>query len=159
MTYIKEYWNNKEKRAEMARKHTKEMQEKYSRSIQTSIYGTKIYSVDSFDSDFEENIEDVDTEVIIEDIDSVGAIMKYGNPSTAVLNFSSYKNPGGMFINGSKAQEECLCHESFLYNVLKDLKTDFYDWNNKHKNRALYLNRGLYSKGIWFFRNDKQIIS
>ena len=108
MTYIKEYWNNKEKRAEMARKHTKEMQEKYSRSIQTSISGTKIYNADSFDSDFEENIEDVDTEVIIEDIDSVGAIMKYGNPSTAVLNFSSYKNPGGMFINGSKAQEECL---------------------------------------------------
>lgn len=28
MTYIKEYWNNKEKRAEMALKHTKEMQEK-----------------------------------------------------------------------------------------------------------------------------------
>lgn len=157
MTYIKEYWNNKEKRAEMARKHTKEMQEKYNRSIQTSISGTKIYNVDSFDSDFKENIEDVDTEVIIEDIDSVGAIMKYGNPSTAVLNFSSYKNPGGMFINGSKAQEECLCHESFLYNVLKDLKIDFYDWNNKHKNRALYLNRGLYSEGIWFFRDDKHV--
>ena len=59
MTYIKEYWNNKQKRAEMARKHTKEMQEKYSRSIQTSISGTKIYNVDSFDSDFEENIEEV----------------------------------------------------------------------------------------------------
>ena len=149
MTYIKEYWNNKEKRAEMARKHTKEMQEKYSRSIQTSISSTKIYSVDSFDSDFEENIEDVDTEVIIEDIDSVGAIMKYGNPSTAVLNFSSYKNPGGMFINGSKAQEECLCHESFLYNVLSQIP-NYYDWNEKHKNRALYENRAIYSPNIRF---------
>ena len=50
-----------------------------------------------------------------------------------------------------------VCHESFLYNVLKDLKIDFYDWNNKHKNRALYLNRGLYSEGIWFFRDDKHV--
>ena len=39
----------------------------------------------------------------------------------AVLNFASFKNPGGMFYNGSSAQEESLCHESFLYNVLKKI--------------------------------------
>ena len=83
--------------------------------------------------------------------------MKYGNPSSAVLNFSAYKNPGGMFINGSKAQEECLCHESFLYNVLKEFQLEFYDWNSRHKNKALYLNRGLFSKGVWFFRGDSHV--
>lgn len=83
--------------------------------------------------------------------------MKYGNPSTAVLNFSSYKNPGGMFLNGSKAQEECLCHESFLYNVLSQFVLEFYDWNNLHKNKALYLNRGLFSPDIWFFRENSHV--
>ena len=158
MAYIKEYWTDKDKRAEQARKHTKDMAEKYSRCIGTSIFATKIYDVDYFENiEFEEDTDEVNTEIIIEDIDSVGAVMKYGNPSSAVLNFSSYKNPGGMFINGSKAQEECLCHESFLYNVLKEFKSDFYDWNNRHKNKALYLNRGLFSKGVWFFRGNSHI--
>ena len=158
MAYIKEYWTDKEKRAEQARKHTKEMTEKYSRCIGTSILATKIYDTDYFENiEFEEDIEEVNTEIIVEDIDSVSAVMKYGNPSSAVLNFSSYKNPGGMFINGSKAQEECLCHESFLYNVLKEFQLKFYDWNNRHKNKALYLNRGLFSKGVWFFRGNSHV--
>ena len=158
MAYIKEYWTDKEKRAEQARKHTKEMTEKYSRCIGTSILATKIYDTDYFENiEFEEDIEEVNTEIIVEDIDSVSAVMKYGNPSSAVLNFSSYKNPGGMFINGSKAQEECLCHESFLYNVLKEFQLRFYDWNNRHKNKALYLNRGLFSKGVWFFKENSHV--
>ena len=158
MAYIKEYWSNKDKRAEQARKHTKDMAERYSRCIGTSILATKIYNADDFENiEFEEDTDGVNTEIIVEDIDSVSAVMKYGNPSSAVLNFSSYKNPGGMFINGSKAQEECLCHESFLYNVLKEFQLEFYDWNNRHKNKALYLNRGLFSKGVWFFRGDSHV--
>lgn len=158
MAYKKEYRTNKEKRAEEARKHTKEMTEKYSRCIGTSILATKIYNTDDFKNiEFEEDMDGINTEIIVEDIDSVSAVMKYGNPSSAVLNFSSYKNPGGMFINGSKAQEECLCHESFLYNVLKEFQLEFYDWNSRHKNKALYLNRGLFSKGVWFFRGDSHV--
>ena len=71
MAYIKEYWQNKEQRAETARKHTKEMQNKYGRCIQTSILGTKIYDTNSFNRDFEEGIEDKDTKIIVDDIDSV----------------------------------------------------------------------------------------
>lgn len=106
------------KRAQIARKHTKEMQKKYSRCIQTAILTTKIYETNSFNSDFEKDVEDKEIKIIVEDIDSVGAVIKYGNPRTAVLNFSSYINPGGGFMNGSKSQEPCLCHASFLYNVL-----------------------------------------
>ena len=58
MTYIKEYWQNKEQRAVSARKHTKEIQNKYGRCIQTAISATKIYDTDSFNRDFEEGIED-----------------------------------------------------------------------------------------------------
>ena len=91
------------------------------------------------------------------DMDSVSAIFQYAENNTAVLNFASYKNPGGMFVNGSKAQEECLCHESFLYNVLKE-NQNYYNWNNQHKNRALYLNRALYSPNIKFFHEDKELL-
>ena len=58
MAYIKEYWNDKDKRAEQARKHTKDMAEKYSRCIETSILATKIYDVDYFENiEFEEDID------------------------------------------------------------------------------------------------------
>lgn len=41
MAYIKEYWQNKEQRAETARKHTKEMQNKYGRCIQLQFWVQK----------------------------------------------------------------------------------------------------------------------
>lgn len=152
MAYIKEYWTDKEKRAEIAKKHTKEMEKEYGELIKNSIKDTSIY-----DTKFKCNLEtkNKNTEIIIDDVDSVSAIFKYSTGKrNAVLNFSSYKNPGGMFINGSKAQEECLCHESFLYNVLSQLVIEFYDWNNQHKNKALYLNRGLYSPNVLFIRKN-----
>ena len=70
-----------------------------------------------------------------------------------LLNFASYKNPGGGFINGSIAQEESLCHQSTLYNVISTFK-DFYDYNAKHTNYSLYLNRAIYSPNI-IFNNGK----
>ena len=60
-----------------------------------------------------------------------------------------------MFYKGSKAQEECLCHESYLYNVLKEFDDTFYEWNRRHKNKSLYLNRALYSDSVMFMRGDE----
>jgi len=73
----------------------------------------------------------------------------------AALNFASYTNPGGMFIKGSRAQEECLCHASFLYNVLQPFQKEYYDKNYLNKNKGLYLNRALYSPDIYFFNEDE----
>lgn len=150
MAHIKDYWTDKEKRAEQARKHTKEMEDNWKEAIDTAVKNTICYSVDF---KCKKEIKDRKMAIIVDDIDSVSAIFKYPTGArNAVLNFSSYKNPGGMFINGSKAQEECLCHESFLYNVLSQ-KNDFYEWNNKHKHKALYLNRALYSPSIIFIKD------
>lgn len=159
MAYIKEYWTDKEKRAEQAREHTKKMTEKYKKDIEIAIRRTSIYK-----TNFQciKNVEDKDMKVVVEELDTVSAASKYyidDGSTMALLNFSSYKNPGGMFINGSKAQEECLCHESFLYNVLKEFQELFYDWNNQHKNKALYLNRGLYSENIIFEHKAKAFCS
>lgn len=151
MAYIKEYWVDKEQRASVAKKHTEEMNKKYKEQIEESIKNTRIY-VNAFNEYcFQQNY---DMEIVVEDMDSVSAVLKYGGKNTAVLNFSSYKNPGGMFLKGSKAQEECLCHESFLYNVISKFDWKFYEWNRHHMNKALYLNRGLYSPDVVFTRGD-----
>lgn len=82
-----------------------------------------------------------------------------GNDSRiAVLNFASFKNPGGMFLYGSMAQEEFLCHHSNLYNVLvgyEEKNKNYYCVNRKNTNRALYYNRMLYSPDILF--TDKML--
>lgn len=154
MAYKKEYWNDKEKRAEKARKHTNEMKEKYGSEIDNSVKEIKIYG-----TDFKccKNLKDGRSRIFVDDKDSVSAVFEYAEDKTAVLNFSSYKNPGGMFLGGSKAQEECLCHESFLFNVLTQFESGFYDWNNRNKNKALYLNRGMYSPDIVFERGESSI--
>lgn len=95
-------------------------------------------------------------EISITEIDSVSAILQYGRDynagNVAILNFADYKNPGGGFIRGSIAQEECLCHESFLYNVLKKFP-EYYEHNIKNMNKSLYTNRALYSKDVIFERD------
>ena len=95
-------------------------------------------------------------DVIIDDIDTVSAIMKYGYGDTATLNFASYTEPGGKFLKGGMAQEESLCHASFLYNVLSDCAyQSYYQWNREHKNGGLYENRALYSPDVLFFQGEK----
>ena len=155
MSNIGHYWKDKEERKEIARKHTNEMERKCAANIMKSENNTKVYSID-FECNKTNN--GCNTKIVLEDMDSVTAIHAHTFNKTAVLNFASYKHPGGMFINGSKAQEECLCHESFLYNVLSRFSERYYDWNNAHKNKSLYLNRALYTPDVLFFRGDEVTI-
>lgn len=119
--------------------------------IEQCVRNTKLYD----DTNTFDELNPVLTrEVSVVDLDTVSAIFRYKRKEkrTAILNFASYKNAGGMFLQGSSAQEESLCHASFLYNVLSEFK-DYYAWNDKHKNRALYENRALYSPDV-VFTND-----
>jgi uncharacterized protein (TIGR02452 family) len=86
------------------------------------------------------------------------AIYELGHNDCIALNFASYKNPGGAFLKGSCAQEESLCHESWLYNILAR-QTDYYDWNKKHLNRGLYQDRALYTPDVEFEHNGKSAIA
>ena len=151
----KKYWVNKEERARLALAHTKEMEDLYKNEIEDCINETLVYNTNN--KFIEKRLNDKQI-IILDEIDSVGAIFKYVNINeiTAVLNFASYNNPGGNFINGSKAQEECLCHESYLYNVLKG-RIGYYKINHKNKNRSLYTDRALYSPNVRFIRGDKDV--
>ncbi len=150
MAYNDRYWVDKTQRAKIAKSHTKDMEKLYKDEIEQCVLKSRIYDNASAVLTESTNVPTI----IVDDIDSVGAIFKYGGARTCVLNFSSYKNPGGMFLKGSKAQEECLCHESFLYNVLKE-KQSFYDYNSAKLNRSLYTNRAIYSPDVLFMRDDK----
>ena len=151
----KKYYPNKEERAKLAQNHTKEMEDFYKDEIEDCIDETLAYNVNSKFIEKRLNNKQI---IIVDEIDSVGAIFKYVNINeiTAVLNFASYNNPGGNFINGSKAQEECLCHESYLYNVLKG-RIGYYKINHKNKNRSLYTDRALYSPNVRFTKECKDV--
>lgn len=145
------YWTNKEKMAERAVLHTQKMKNKYQSEIQECINNTKCFTDEVCDC---KNNKHLDNVIIIEDTDTVSSIFNhYNDGKVAALNFASYKNAGGCFLGGSTAQEECLCHASYLYNVLKECKS-YYAYNNEHKNNALYTNRALYSPKVRFFKNN-----
>lgn len=151
------YWDNKSERANTAQAHTITMSMNYEKEIEHSIRETITYGKDTQVLTNEDNINRYDnTEIIVCQEDSVSAILKFNKDKTAVLNFASYKNPGGGFMNGSRAQEESLCHESFLYNVLRRYNNNYYNWNNTYKNRGLYFNRALYSPKVCFEREDEK---
>lgn len=74
---------------------------------------------------------------------------------TAVLNFASFKNPGGGFMKGMITQEEALCHVSTLYNVLQRQRSYYYE-NNRDLNKGLYRDRALYSPNVLFDIHEKE---
>lgn len=116
----------------------------------SKIYGDKL-DLHSFDNSYVEG----ESPYGLVDIGSVEAAFKYGVGKTCILNFASYKNPGGGFLKGSMAQEESLCHSSVLYNILSRFDEQFYEYNRKHTNRSLYLDRAIYSPNVVFMCDDK----
>lgn len=114
-----------------AKEHTLEMKKKYEKEIQKCVKDTKLYN------NFVAPLKEVNNNSIkgsLSTLNSVSAVLNLSKGKTALLNFASYKSPGGLFIEGSMAQEECLCHYSFLYNVLSQ-HPDYYEYNNKNLNK------------------------
>jgi len=146
-------WREKEKRAEQARIHTAQMTQ-YNDQTNLTIGNSKIYSPDSI---IVPNINRLYSEIVVWDVDSVSAALnerfKEGSGKICILNFASYKNPGGRFIDGSFAQEEALCHASNLYNVLGAFNA-YYEENRKKLNKGMYLNRAIYSPEVLFFADN-----
>lgn len=147
---------NKSQLAAHAKKVCTDCQTWYRSEIQESIKNTTAYSQDA---KFEETGTVSEQVVELINDDSVSAVFHYAIPTqrTALLNFASYKNPGGRFLDGSSAQEEAICHNSILYPVLSSFEATYYAWNRNNLNKGLYRDRALYSKDIIFFR-DKDIV-
>jgi len=159
MGYNDRYWSDREYLSDLAKKHTLQMEKEYSEEIKYSKEKSRVYGMtNNCKKPLGAIINKVVPEIQLVDCDSVSAIFKYSQGRTCVLNFASYLNPGGRFLDGSKAQEECLCHASFLYNVLK-FQMDYYRWNKYSKNFSLYYDRAVYSPKITFIQDDKEIMA
>ena len=158
------YWNRKEELAEKAQKHTKEMKEKYANEINEAIKNSIIWSRERGTTELIKEVNgeksSIDTRTInyinkpttsfkVSKMTTQEALFNSLEEHITILNFASYKNPGGMFINGSSAQEESLCHSSFLFNVLKELM-DYYNWNREHLSNGLYTDRAIYTPNVTF---------
>ena len=71
------------------------------------------------------------------------------------MNFASASNPGGGVVNGSSAQEECLCRCSTLYYNL----TEDYMWKNfylphRHAANPLHNDDLIYTPDVVIFKSD-----
>lgn len=144
------YWSRKEQLSKKAKAHAKHMEEVYIQDINTCVSESNTY---------DENVEWVgehkhQTEIQLVEMTSVEAIKAFTprhTPQyrTCVLNFASHKSPGGKFLEGSSAQEESLCHDSILYNVLSRMPA-YYSVNKAFLNRSLYSNRAVYTPRVLF---------
>ena len=147
---------DKEKLAAKANAHVGEMTVKYAAEISISAQNSVVYS-DLAKLLAEEDWTRVAPSEEVCDIDSVSAVFEYSKEGkVCVLNFASYKKPGGGFLSGASAQEESLCHESTLYNVLSR-KQPYYLYNIGHTNRSLYTDRAIYSPDIVFQRETNVV--
>lgn len=146
------YWASRDRNIKAAQAHHEEMLKKYPWEIADSIDETIVYGGDGRVPEGRESVSRSHTAMFC-DKDTVSALIDEGhdNPGEkiVVLDFASYQNPGGKFLEGSSAQEESLCHASTLFECLSAQK-NYYDYNKLHKNYSLYTDRALYVPDVIF---------
>ena len=159
-----DYWSNKGAASLRAKEHTERMERRYKFEIEDCVNKSVVYGEGSvnmprpFVSMHKPRINPIVVPAKTDEaLFGLSSTDLFGNMAIArkpvILNFASYKNPGGRFMDGSMAQEEALCHKSFLYNVLVRFGA-YYDWNKEHLNRGLYLDRAIYTPNVVFFNAD-----
>ena len=147
-------------RAVKAKEHHERMLRFYGKQTEDSVKRSKVYepSAGGNNSQFMKNY---DTEISVVDLTTSEAVFKYGKEKNhlGVLNFASYRYAGGGFIVGSFAQEEALCHDSNLYEVLSSerIQKEFYEKNLESLNSNLYTSRLVYSPDIVFVSGIREV--
>lgn len=146
---------NNDRRAERTREatqHIADVDARLSKEVERSLAELKTY-----DSMPKVVVEGCVPEVQVLDQDSVAAIIEHGRGvanycDLAVLDFASFTNPGGGYDRGTWAQEQALCAESTLFNVLREQKAWYGENRRRNINCELYRNRGLVVPKVRFER-------
>src|SRR5262245_26870363 len=85
-------------------------------------------------------------------LSGITRLLADGSAPVAALNFASAKNPGGGFLNGSRAQEESLARSSALYASLLRAP-EYYDLHRAAPS-SLYSDAMILSPDCPVFRDD-----
>lgn len=90
--------------------------------------------------------------ILVKNESTIDAIHRIGDNSLGVLNFASAKHPGGGFVVGAMAQEECLAYCSDLYIRQCEFGGKFYEKHNQ-QNNPLYTHT-MFIDNATFFRDS-----
>ena len=141
-------------RTQDAKRHIAEMDARFSNDIKRSLSELKVY-----DGAPAVKAEGCVPEVKVVDQDGATTVLELGRGlasacDMAILDFASFVNPGGGYDRGAWAQEEALCSESTLFNVLREQKAWYGENRRRNLNCELYRNRGLVVPKVRFEREN-----
>lgn len=150
--------NGKEQRKQKARAHLAYIEEHCAEDIRRAIRGSVLLDETNVAKAPQEGCS-AGSRIMLEPLTTTQALFKHTSEGSVVLlNFASYKHPGGGFLNGSMAQEEALCADSTLYSVLCSFEP-FYAANRRCSDNGLYADRGIFSPGIRFLGTDGDVFA
>ncbi|HJG30195.1 MAG TPA: TIGR02452 family protein [Collinsella ihuae] len=140
-------------RADAAKKHIEQMAARYAKEIEQAQQGTVRYD----GAPAHEVEEGRVPQVNVVDADAVAIILENGRGRAAycdlaVLDFASFVNPAGGFSRGATGQEQSLCRESYLGNVLETFGDWYAENRRRNLNCELYRNRALVVPAVRFGR-------
>lgn len=141
-------------RAEQARRHIDDMARRFGGEIERAVAATRVYDRAPKPAVAEPRVP----AVTVTDEDAVSAVLRLGRGlasacDLAVLDFASFTSPGGGYDRGAWAQEEALCAESFLFNVLSERRAWYAENRRRFVNCQLYRNRALAVPAVRFERD------
>ena len=85
-------------------------------------------------------------------LDAVRRLTGEGALDVLCLNFASAKNPGGGFLGGALAQEECIARATGLYPCLLQSK-EYYEYHRK-QSTCLYSDHMIYSPQVPILKTE-----
>ena len=85
-------------------------------------------------------------------LDAARRLVAAGEKDVMCLNFASAKNPGGGFLGGALAQEECIARASALYPCL--LQVEDYYATHRQMRSCLYSDRMIYSPAVPVIKDE-----